>query len=387
MKNWWLDLYTIPGLKLLGRSFLFVLIPTLLLVFLLPDMLFIMFYGSFYIAYCSKKASAKSFSANIEFHKLHVPFEELRKALIKDSLIQGVFYFLAYFTIWMLTDLFDPADLGDFKYTILLIYFAASFGTYYKIAGIKQPGVFMYEWLDGKKHNVLSLIIYMGLGFFGIMFLGLLKLSGFEPITAFFLVGLTVVFGYTWFLTKAVFHQEVKKGSPKVFFKYLFKGSGAATLACLLLMLVTRPLITMVSVDPELRHLAFAFAGPLAPELEIVDAKDLLSVDDPAISMIFRKTPGLEQVPVSEIWTKPNSSNFIDYLTYVKDPSVANMTYMLNAISAKKKHSHFDQAAAQLIVRKWPKNEKFPEHLLAKKMKKEEVPKEERLPASSEQEE
>lgn len=122
MKNWWLDLYTIPGLKLLGRSFLFVLIPTLLLVFLLPDMLFIMFYGSFYIAYCSKKASAKSFSANIEFHKLHVPFEELRKALIKDSLIQGVFYFLAYFTIWMLTDLFDPADLGDFKYTILLIF-------------------------------------------------------------------------------------------------------------------------------------------------------------------------------------------------------------------------------------------------------------------------
>ena len=64
-------------------------------------------------------------------------------------------------------------------------------------------------------------------------------------------------------------------------------------------------------------------------------------------SMIFTKTPGLEQVPASELWTKPNSRNYVDYLLYVKNPSVGNMTYILNTIAAKNKHNLYDRAATQ----------------------------------------
>lgn len=382
MKNWWLELYTIPYLKQLVRAYLIVLAVTLTLVFLMPDFLFIMFYGQFYILYSLKNVLSQSIYMNIEFHKLHVPFGELRPALIKNLLITGSSTFLALSSIWYLIVSYDPMDFGDMKYAVLGFSLLVSFGGFYRVVRTSRPGILEYELMDGKKYKYVPMFIYMFLAFVIVFITGVLDQLLFSPALPLVLFLLSLILGYTLFIYKAVFHLEVKKGSPKNFFKYGLIGTGYASALMVTLLLAGRPLVTMTSVDPELRHMIFTMSGPLAPELEIEDGKDLLAVDSPEIALIFTKTPGLEQVPVSELWTKPNSRNFADYLLHVKNPSVDNMTYILTTIAAKKKHTQFDRAVAQLMVEKWPKNQKLPDHLVAKKIKKEEIPKEERLPAS-----
>src|SRR5690349_15303408 len=88
MKNWWLELYTIPSLKKLFRAFLIVFGVVLLISFCFPTFLVVAAIVPLYLSYVVAMDAKNSVTANIEFHKLHVNYPELRKAMLSDSFIK-----------------------------------------------------------------------------------------------------------------------------------------------------------------------------------------------------------------------------------------------------------------------------------------------------------
>jgi hypothetical protein len=380
MKNWWLELYTLPSLKNIGKSFLVVFAVNLLIGLLAPQLSIIGVMANFYVFRKLKVQMNKSLGYNIEFHKLHVPFVKLRKAFYLDFFIQWFCLNIGFLISYAIAVQFKIELSFDIHLMPYFALFCMSFLPLRWIGGIPKGRFSQYNLLDpniGKLKN-FSISIFCFIFVFVSYFLAIL--SDFSLMSFVYTFGVLVCVGHFWFLIKAVFHQEMKNGTPVVFFKYTFRGLAVSLCSFLFLSFATRPLVHVSTLDPIWRNSFFLFSGPLAPELNFEEAKLFMATEESNIGLILSKTPGIEHLPVGEIFKNPSSYDYFEYVSSIH-PSSENMLYILEKIHQSKKPTFHDYATSQIIVSKWPKSSKFPDHLLVKKIRKDESPLSERLPA------
>ena len=128
----------------------------------------------------------------------------------------------------------------------------------------------------------------------------------------------------------------------------------------------------------SIRESAFKIVGVFSPSLDIETAKEFIKENRYSryeLENIFRHSPDLNQVPISEILDKPRMSEYVAYLENVENPSVENLNYiMANPIKRNERNGYLYSELNKLVVEKWPKNQKFPEHLLDKTVLTERLP-------------
>ena len=369
MKNWWLNLYTIPMMKKLGTAFALIIGLTLLMAWQAPSMIFFMCMGSLYVAFVVKKNTQSFLSNNIEFHKLHVPLNELKKAFLLDAIILFFFQMAGYLVIHSLIYTFSTDQDGEVSYVYLIINFFSALNPFYGLAGFKKGAKPVYEVIDTQVYKVSNFFIT---SFFVVVILiGSLLLIGFNfsfasPVILF---GGGFILSYMFYIIKAVFHQEMAKGTPFVCMKYSFQGMAVSLIGCFLLSFLMRPIVHSSLFPADIRYFAFSFSGPFAEELDVNEAKVLLKVADLQYDLVIQKTAGIDQLPVSELFDKPTAEQYFKYVKSV-NPSKENMIYILTHLSKIEKDPLYTNGVNAVIVKKWPKGEKFPEHLLQEDIKR-----------------
>jgi hypothetical protein len=378
MKNWWLKLYTIPSLLVLGKAFFLVVSLILLARSFAPEFLIYLVWGTVYIGKTILLDARKSLATNIEFHKLHIPYPELRKILISDNLIRMGASSAALGTCLVLSYTpnmdFDTSFsfIGAAFISLVMVSQVGSVNSV--INGKRRFSVYNMDHLHLISRICLNSITW----FVAILFVSIMMFFEFNPV--FIILFSTVgIFSFSnAFNYKALFHQEKETGSYKTMVKYYLKGVGAGMAVFLLGIAVMRPMINIHRLSPFTKYVAYEYVGPFTPELDIETTKDLLSWSDVNEGPILRDSPGIEQVPISELYPKPTMKNYLTYLENVDNPSEANLKYLLEKNQLYKGDPKLKLHLSAKVTQRWPKNKKFPEEFLNKK-----IVREERLPAST----
>ena len=384
MKNWWLKLYTIPALKVLAKSTAIVFCSLLLLDFILPDLLFLGPYAIFYVGYTQFMQNKKGLAVNLEFHKLHYSYSELKKAFLLDKYIQlfSIFVSLSLITL-SLRNLKIPEDTQfAFLYSPLFIFAIM-------ILGLSNPnpiinGKKKYSLFDSFKINGLILVsIYGVLSTISSMSLSYLFLEhGLSLMILAVSTGVGFVIYSSRYQLRMVFHQAKSISAygkiVPTFGKSVAMGLGLYGVV----VLGTLPFIKFDLSSLGVKAIAIQVAGPFSPALDNLVAKDIVKAHrktPTVLKSIVLNSPELGQVPISELLPNPKMSEYVVYLTYVNNPSTANLTYIMsNPIPKTDKNKRWYPALNKLIVDKWPTTQEFPKHLLAQ-----ELVAEERAPASA----
>jgi hypothetical protein len=378
MKNWWLDLYTIPFLKLLGRAFAVVAAATIIVRMFAPQILAIMPFLTLYFCTLIVAETKVGLVANIEFHKLHVAYPELRKAFFKDFLIRMGSTILALFIALYLCAP-DVETVGTTA--TIVIAFMINIGVLIGVLSVRKTnnGKVRYS-VYNREH--LSGILRFGQAvcatFFITLFIGLNVIYGFNLYIIFGILISSMAFFFNLYAQRAMFHLEKEKGSFKSMLKYSSKGMATAAVVFFVGVVLLRPLVNDHGADPVVQQIAFDYVGPFSPELDIETAKVLLTEYDVDMAKVFKETPGINQVPVSALFKKPTMGQYLSYLEHVKNPTTENLLYLLKNSEKYKGDPRLKSRLNTVVMRKWPKSEKFPEDYLDKKLVKEE-----RMPAST----
>lgn len=115
MKPWWLELYTIPSLKKYLWPLLAWLVANLLCVLFFPKIREITFLAASYPWFVFLNNNEETLAANIDFHRPHLPYRELRRAIFWDLLIQTVGFLGTFFLIGYLPWLGHKAPVRIFE--------------------------------------------------------------------------------------------------------------------------------------------------------------------------------------------------------------------------------------------------------------------------------
>lgn len=99
MKLWWPKLYTIPSLKKFAWPLAAWLAANLLCVSFFPKIREITFLVAMYPWFVFINDNENTLGNNLDFHRVNVPYKELRRALLLDVLIQ-VFFFVTVFALF-----------------------------------------------------------------------------------------------------------------------------------------------------------------------------------------------------------------------------------------------------------------------------------------------
>jgi hypothetical protein len=95
MKNWWLSVYTIPALKKYSLPLIAWGSANLLNALFISNIRELCFIVALYPLFVYFDFN-ENFSSNIDFHKSHVNFENIRKILFLDSIIQLVIFWASF---------------------------------------------------------------------------------------------------------------------------------------------------------------------------------------------------------------------------------------------------------------------------------------------------
>lgn len=378
MKNWWLDLYTIPSLKKLARAFAIVLSAIILVRMFAPQILVLMAFFTMYISSVMVAESKVGLSANIEFHKLHVPYPELRKALLKDMFIRMSAICLAVCICLGVC----AAESNATEAIFLAIPLGINLTVCFLTSNVNKMVNGKFRFSVYNRDHLPKLLAFGQTVLFslvGLAFLTVVIMAGFNPLIVFGFVVFGLVLFYNIFAHKALFHLEKEKGSFKTMMKYSAKGLGTAAALFVFGIVLLRPIINDRDAGAGAQILAFDFVGPFTPELDVETAKVLLTDWEIDKAKVFKDTPGINQVPVSTLFQKPTMRDYLAYLEGVENPTTDNLLFMLKMNEKYKGDPRLKSHLSAEVVKKWPKSQKFPEEYLDKQMVKEE-----RMPASTE---
>ena len=385
MKNWWLNLYTYPALILLARSTCLVLVAIFLINFFFPGLIHLAPILSLYITYSQYMNCKKGICANVDFHKIHIPFPQLKTSVLKDSFIQMTSTFISVciccyyawinvnkekleselffivplaisvFFIFMMTSL-NPVVNGRYKYKLIDL---EKFNKF-----IFYPVTFLVLWLG-------SILVTIGAFFFG-----------FDPFSYGIVLGLGFGYGAKKFVYQAVFHQAKSITTYKQYWKNIgmdWVRGGAFLVA---MMVLSYPLVKIPDVHPDIKMAALRISDPLPLYIDNNMALELIKAnrDDVVnLGIIISHADDINQIPITEVFDRPSINEYVVYLHDVKDPTAENLKMIMsNNIEKTDKNKQWFSSMNKLIVKKWPKEQKFPKHLLA-----EEVVLSDRVPAST----
>lgn len=385
MKNWWLNLYTIPSLIVTARSTAIVFAIAMLINNFVPTCSIFVGWISCYIVFSQIKFSNSHFGINLNFHKLHIPLKELKRCVMLDGFIRVFAIFLGSFVCngyIYLNGGYENIEIPLF--VLAPIGFQIFFASLMTSVNSIVNGKYKYVLIDFNKMNkYLFVFVTACVTVITSVVITIFSLYGFNPVFVmlFYVAGFFIQ--HRIFIYRAAFHEVTSIGTYKRYFKSLGIDLSTGLGLYLVVALLSFPLIQNHSVNIEIRKAAFQMVGGFTPNLDNETAKDLIGANRYAVynlEYIFKSARSLGEVPLSEILDKPRMSEYVTYLENVENPSMENLMYIMNnPIEKNKRNAYLYPELNKLIVDKWPKSQKFPEHLLAKQIELEK-----RAPASTE---
>lgn len=371
--KWWLKLYTIPSIisfsKWLGLTLTVDLVLFHLLGFrTLNPMLY--FFPIFMLAHTSTKTS---FRANLEFHKMSVPFPVLKKAFYTHLSMLFVFIVLAmlmarflselFGTVWLLIPSFTFSSYAFFGIAayVGLIYFNS-----FTKAGTEKYGFWntRASYFQRLLQGVLAFIFFVGLIF-------VLLMIGISAQAEIFLIPFSIIVGAVLFYSRSLFHQTAFRASKKQYFGYWSTGLGVCLSLFFFFAYIGKDDYQNKSLSIDERVKLFFFWQPMSPDLD----KDLFvefepNVKDPMLLMeLYDTLPAkeLNEISVSHFISPTQPWRLNQYIMSGK-VNGTNLATLLDHMKDKPewwiKHYKNPQQIQNAIVLKWPKQEPFPEHLL-----------------------
>lgn len=394
MKNWWLNLYTIPfllsGVKIaaylcavvIGMHFVFGLEETGLGAFL-------------YLAYHFFKKREDSFMENIEFHKISVPLKELKKIFYYDTaltLLGFVFILTTSFVICSLVNGYSLSGvkevlklfIGTPSYSILFGSFCMILVVWSKYAHncraankeILKRAQDFYKVKKAKnnksivKRVLMFFVMLLAAGVGAIIAIILVKKVESSPFMGIILslgfVGIANIYNFyrlSFNLEPSMF--RVKKSS-----KFLMYSLGAYASLVLVCGMMFRMEVNSPDFSAQNRAQALSLFYLFSPTLESDTVADLLEVDPDGADYIWRNAhKGVWQEPLTHVYDGKNLYVWDQYLTYGK-PSEANLFYMLNELENRPEANewreswHYHSVRVK-IVRFLPEASRLPKELQA----------------------
>jgi hypothetical protein len=380
--KWWLKLYTIPTVQLitkwLGLSLLF-------------DYFFVKLTGPSELSYWAYAipfwlvgafSNEKSFRTNLEFHKMSIPFKELKKAFYTHLTIVFSFFLFSVAIGLMISAQFGGVftilpyiSFSQYALFSIIGYFLFLYGNSFTRAPVEKYAFFDSKISIPKKIIRMGFMILMGSCFFALC--ALLQIS---TRVIMFGMMLPIFCGSAFYHSRALFHQAPARAGMKQYFGY----SSLGFIACLSLFFL---LAFVGKNDFENKNLSSVdrlnlnlFWQPVSPSLD----KDLFMELEPGIkdgsdlSTLYTSISSkkLNQIPASFFIDAENPERLGAYL-FFGNPNAQNLTLILDHMENQKEFwekSYKNQTKLKnLVLYRWPSNVKFPERHIAARLKWQEI--------------
>jgi hypothetical protein len=395
-QSWWFQLYTLPFLSKVMSKFYLVLMLDLVANYFTNgslSFLFLLYLWALKSAFAHKDQI--SFRNNIEFHKLHVPFPELRRALLGDIAIRAVAisifiiaaYYLSYVAKGSFVSIFAEADIPPYHF-VQLLYFIMLMVVFYAWISIfnkEEKYTFM-----GIRRSDRFLYYLMSFGAFVIMILGFILLAslGFNFIMSCSLMMGVIGVTSLMYHFKALFHQTPATGS----FKNLLRFGVPGSLGFMLVFVLLSSLVRNAPLDRELpasqRMEAFYFLGPLAAPLDLESFKVIEPLSLDFSMLLFRRISfDRAELELEFFLEEGDSSHRLHrWLKYGK-PSQDFLFSVYRDLSQRPDYWQKKPGHASIILasrKAWPKQQEFPQEFHHLDRRAQEIEQErKRLPASN----
>lgn len=345
MNSWWLKLYTIPHLKSFTiRTGLVLLLNYLVNVFV-PALDFLATFTLGYPVYLIFKNGKDDLIYNLDFHKVSIPFKDLRKALLLDSSIT-LLYTMGFFLIGLYL-VFGGPELDSFLqstsilgWSLLLFFGVGIFGftLFLKVAApIKQKEVKSGRnyWHTKKgKRSLWKILPFPFLGSFAYLLLTEGQLP--EGIVLYQLSLMVIFFPALMFMSVGTQFHLVKPTDMKRMFAYFLKSSAVpVSLVAVIWGLAYLELRSDMSTAQS-KAITFELFHPLAGELSADEVHDYLKVTPYSAPLIFaHASHETWQRPFPQIYEGKNLYVWASYLERAR-PLPQNVEWMTKQIEAFK---------------------------------------------------
>lgn len=337
MKLWWLNLYTIPAIKKYSLSLAVWAGASVLCSIFLPQIKEAAFLVAMFPWYVFINYNVNTLSNNIEFHKVHVTYPELRKAFFFDLAIQmtfflGLFISSGYFPL--MNEKSSP--LMFFVGTTsmnLMNFFAAVFGiSLIKIGIIKQ---LQAESL--KKVNRSDVTLAIG----SLIFLALTGYAAAQHGYSMALISFVLVLAYQlyifieWYMSN--FHVLPSwREKLKIIGLPLYLLVSVFMVWCI--SFTAKKEINDTAYETMQRLQSFRMFRDFGPVLSVESLSDLIASDhlsEDLEDLFSHSENRVFEVPVYDIIKRPD---FHVYLVYLKTGRVSshNIEYLYKKVASDK---------------------------------------------------
>jgi hypothetical protein len=322
---WWFRLYTLHTLKFFAKVtacqfVLYYILDSLGGTFAqMAGLVILLAPLCYFISHVSSH-----FRTNIEFHKMSIPFPELKRAFFLDIAVkQIVFAVLFLVNLYIAIRISGGMKLAG-EFMILtpsqLLYYVPMYfiGTASVMTFYKESKYLFYQ-----KHRLV--IVNLGLfaitfAFVGLLFIGLTEIGYTVPMIAAFGVS-AITTGVLLFRSKAIFHQFRPVGRIRDAALFTTYGTAICLAFYLLAVFTGRNDVLSTEYSDNQRASSLTFSGPFAPPIDketFVAIERVLSPED--YPLLYKKT----DFPVASLGLEyfldndPQCKRLKSVLTYTK---------------------------------------------------------------------
>ncbi len=380
--KWWLKLYTVPTVKAFTKWLgLSLLLDYLLVVLLGPSDLSVAVYFLPFWA-VGMGSNEKSFRANLEFHKMSIPFKELKKAFYTHLTI--VFWFIV-FSLWiglMISGQFGGLVtmlpyLSFSQYTLFLI---VGYFLFFYLNSLNRASIDKYAFYDSKISIFKKIFRMFFMVLFGSCLFFLCAILHISAKVIMYGMIVPILIGTAFYYSRSLFHQAPPRAGMKHYFGY----SGLGYVACMslffLLAFVGRNDFENKNLSSVDRLHLNLFWQPVSASLD----KDLFMELEPGIQgdsdllALYSaiNTKKLNQIPASFFIDAENPQRLHSYLLFGQ-PNAENLTLLLDHMESKKdfweKSYKEHDKLKYIVLQRWPADTNFPERHIAARVKWQEM--------------
>lgn len=275
INKWWFRLYTkdylLALLKLTGTC---VLVDQLMTNFAGGFKGLAVFLVTFPFVLLFMKNLGGSLRGNIEFHKMSVPFPELKAALFKDIAISILATFGSSLSIILLSVLFNgiySSNIGDGLFRMInpgMMAFGATLALMNACYVLIINKDRKYLMIERSTSRVTNFINSAGISLLALLFfIVIVSLIPSSQVTM-FIIPSSIFIGALLFHQKAIFNQYKPQGKLKDFAKFWAKGAMVCCSIYFLCLLISRHDVLNENLHGMQRASSFEFNSRYNPEID-----------------------------------------------------------------------------------------------------------------------
>jgi hypothetical protein len=273
INQWWFRLYTIDFIKsYLKFTLIAILVEVALGIVGLREFAIAAYLPLWRLLFLNY------FRTNLEFHKMHIPYPELKKGFLINNLIRTTLFFMLFFVHLLCSYLIGEGEefilikmmtKEGTGVTFLTCAFAICFLLYHHIVEPFHAGVeSKYQFLSKKTFLDRFVKVPFFVFCIGILYLSLVDTTN-NIWVGMCIVGAALFLGLAFFHSRALFNQIPHHGKLRQSFVYFLGGLIPVSLVFILVLFSGRHEVNDDSLPVDKRVSSFKFNGHLNPPIDI----------------------------------------------------------------------------------------------------------------------